>query len=194
MNEVIKNMIDRYSVRKFKDEQIKESELNQIIKAGLYAPNAGSRQSAIIAVCQDTEINRALGKQNASAFKGRVSTNTAYISKEQPSIADDPTIGDGFYGAATVITLFAPRNFLYSEMDCCLVAENMMLAACSLGIGSCFIGRTVETFSCDLGQEVLRKWDIPSDCRAFLHVILGYPASSDPAHRKPRKEGRVRQI
>jgi len=194
MNEVIKNMMDRYSVRIFKDEQIKESELEQIIEAGLYAPNAGSRQSAIIAVCGDKERNRALGKQNASAFKGRISANTAYISKEQPSIADDTTIGDGFYGAATVITLFAPENFLYSEMDCCLIAENMILAAHSLGIGSCFVGRAVETFSCDLGQEVLRKWEIPSDCRAFLHVVLGYPSSTKPGSAKPRKEGRVRRI
>jgi len=194
MNAVIKNMMERYSVRKFKDEPIEESELNQIIEAGLYAPNAGSRQSAIIAVCENKEINRALGKQNASSFKGRISTSTAYISKEQPSIADDPTIGDGFYGAATVITLFAPKNFIYSEMDCCVMAENMILAAHSLGIGSCFIGRAVETFACDLGQEVLRKWEIPSDHRAFLHVILGYPASGEPVRTKPRKEGRVRRI
>ena len=81
MNAVIKNMMERYSVRKFKDEPIEESELNQIIEAGLYAPNAGSRQSAIIAVCENKEINRALGKQNASSFKGRISTSTAYISK-----------------------------------------------------------------------------------------------------------------
>lgn len=194
MNEVIKNMMERYSVRKFQNEQIRENELTQIIEAGLYAPNAGSRQSAIIAVCQDAEINRALGNQNASAFKGRISTNTSYISKEQPSIADDPTIRDGFYGAATVITLFAPKNFLYSEMDCSLIAENMILAAHSIGIGSCFIGRAVETFACDLGQEVLRKWEIPSDCRAFLHVALGYPASNVPVQRKPRKEGRVKRI
>jgi nitroreductase len=135
-----------------------------------------------------------LGKQNAAAFEGRISTSTAYISKEQPSIADDPSIGDGFYGAPTVMTLFAPKGFLYSEMDCSLMAENMILAAHSLGVGSCFIGRAVETFACDLGQEVLRKWEIPTNHRAFLHVVLGYPASQKPVHTKPRKEGRVRRI
>lgn len=194
MNEVLKNILERYSVRKFRDEQIKDIELNQIIEAGLYAPSAGSRQSVIIAVCQDKEINHALGKHNALAFKGRISTSTAYISKEQPSIADDPTIGDGFYDAPTVITLFAPKNFPYGEMDCSVMAENMMLAAHSLTIGSCFIGRAVETFSCYLGQDVLRRWDIPSDYLAFLHVVLGYPASSQPIYKKPRKEGRVRRI
>ena len=193
MNEVIKNILERHSVRKFKGEQIEDAKLEQIIEAGLYAPNAGSRQSAIIAICQDKEINRILGKHNASAFKGQISTSTTYISKEQPSIADDPNLRDGFYGASTVITLFAPKNFIYSEMDCCVMAENMILAAHSLGIGSCFVGRAVETFSCDLGQEILKKWEIPFECRAFLHVVLGYPASAQTINRKLRKKGRVRR-
>jgi nitroreductase len=116
MNDIINNMIERRSIRKYKAEQIMEAELEAILQAGIYAPSAGSRQSAIIVVCQNAEINTALGIINKAAFTGTISTETSYISKEQPSIADNAAIQSGFYHAPTVLTLFAPKNFLYSVM------------------------------------------------------------------------------
>ena len=88
MNDSINNMIDRRSIRKYKPEQITEVELEAILQAALYAPSAGSRQSVIIVVCQNSGINTSLGKINKAAFKGRMSTETSYISKEQPSILE----------------------------------------------------------------------------------------------------------
>ena len=70
-----------------------------------------------------------------------MATATNYVSREQPSIADDPKLTNAFYDAPTVITMFAPKNFLFSVNDCAVAAENMMLAADSLGIGSCYIGQ-----------------------------------------------------
>ncbi|MDD3228802.1 MAG: nitroreductase family protein [Oscillospiraceae bacterium] len=192
MNEVINNMIERRSIRKYKADQIDKDILEQILEAGLYAPSAGSRQSGMIGVCQNPALIKILGKYNVASFKGRVSTATAYISKEQPSIADDPSIGDGFYGAPTLLTLFGPRNFLYSEADCCVMAQNMMLAAHSLGVGSCFVVRAKETFSGEEGQKLLRDWGIPTDYAAMVHVTLGYSLSDTAPAAKPRKDGRVR--
>jgi nitroreductase len=103
MNEVIKNMLERRSIRKYKSEQIAEDTLNAILLAGTYAPSAGGRQSPVIVVCQNAEVNDRLGKINRAAFKGRVSTEKSYISKEQPSIADDISLKSGFYGAPTVL-------------------------------------------------------------------------------------------
>jgi nitroreductase len=123
MNDIINNMIERRSIRKYKAEQITEAELEAILQAGIYAPSAGGRQSAIIVVCQNAELNTALGKINKAAFKGRMSTETAYISKEQPSIADNAAIQSGFYDAPTVLILFAPKNFLYSVADCYVAAQ-----------------------------------------------------------------------
>ncbi|MFV0518869.1 MAG: nitroreductase family protein [Lachnospirales bacterium] len=76
-------------------------------------------------------------------------------------------------------------------MDCSVVAENMMLAGHSLGIGSCFIGGAVETFSSDFGQEILEKWDLPKGYKGYLHIVFGYPKTDNPSP-KPRKEGRVK--
>ena len=65
----------------------------------------------------------------------------SYVSKEQLSIADDAAITNAFYDVPTVITMFAPKDFLFSKEDCALAAENMMLAADALSIGSCYIGQ-----------------------------------------------------
>lgn len=56
-----------------------------------------------------------------------MSTVDVYMSKEQSSIADDASIKNAFYDAPTVVTLFAPRKFLYAESDACVAAENMLL-------------------------------------------------------------------
>jgi nitroreductase len=194
MNEIISNMIERRSIRTYKTGQITEAELEAVLQAGIYAPSAGSRQSAIIVVCQNDELNTALGKINKAAFKGRMSTETAYISKEQPSIADNAAIQSGFYGAPTVLTLFAPKNFLYSAADCYVAAQNIMLAAHSLGVGSCMVARAEDTFSNEVGRRLQKEWGIDETYEAKIHVTLGYPDYAKPPTAKPRKDGRIIRV
>ena len=194
MNEIINNMLERRSIRKYKTEQITEAELDAILQAGIYAPSAGSRQSAIIVVCQNAELNNALGKINKAAFTGRMSTETVYISKEQPSIADNAAIQSGFYHAPTVLTLFAPKNFLYSVADCCAAAQNIMLASHSLGVGSCMVARAEDTFSSELGRRLQKEWGIDETYEAKIHVTVGYPADAKPPTAKPRKDGRIIRV
>ena len=115
-----------------------------------------------------------------------------YVSREQPSIADDPKLTNAFYDAPTVITLFAPKNFLFSAEDCAAAAENMMLAADSLGVASCYIGQGWTAFADPFGQEILRKWEIRPDYYAVMQLLLGYPRKGDShPSAKPRKEGRI---
>lgn len=191
-NAVMRNMLERHSIRRFRPEQIKEEELDTILQAGLYAPSAGGRQGVLFVVSQDKETNEKLGRIKKAHFHGRMSTADVYISKEQPSIADDASIKSAFYGAPTVVTLFAPKKFLYSESDACVAAENMLLAATSLGIGSCYIGSAWDSFDDPFGHETLVRWGVRVDYYAVLHVLLGYPQDDMTAvHAKPRKEGRV---
>ena len=89
----------------------------------------------------------------------------------------------------------APKNFLFSVDDCAVAAENMMLAADALGIGSCYIGQGWPAFADPYGQEILRQWNIPVDHYAVMQLLLGYPRESDRHPTpKPRKEGRVIRI
>lgn len=73
-----------------------------------------------------------------------------------------------------------------------VAAENMMLAADSLGIGSCYIGQGWTAFADSCGQEILRKWEIHTDYYAVMQLLLGYPKADDrhPA-AKARKEDRI---
>ena len=195
MPDIFETILHRRSIRRFEPKQIEEAALQQILQAGLYAPSAGGRQSVIFAVCQDREANERLGKIKRANSQPRMATATSFVSREQPSIADDPKLKNAFYDAPTVITMFAPKNFLFSVDDCAVAAENMMLAADALGIGSCYIGQGWTAFADPYGQEILQQWNIPSDYYAVMQLLLGYAKEGDkhPA-AKPRKEGRVLRI
>ena len=118
--------------------------------------------------------------------------NIRHRSLLPSSIADDPKLTNAFYDAPTVITLFAPKNFLFSVDDCAVAAENMMLAADALGIGSCYIGQGWPAFADPYGQGILRQWNIPADHYAVMQLLLGYAKEGDKHPTpKPRKEGRV---
>ena len=191
-NEVMKTIMYRRSIRRFEEKQIAEDELEQILQAGMYAPSAGGRQGVIFAVCQEKEVNEKLGKIKRANSNPHMATATSYVSKEQPSIADDPKIINAFYDAPTVITMFAPRNFLFSVDDCAVAAENMMLMATSLGVGSCYIGQGWTAFADPFGQKILKEWDIPDGYYAVMQLLLGYPRKGDNhPMAKPRKEKRI---
>lgn len=192
MPDVLETIMHRRAIRRFGPKQIEEAALQQILQAGLYAPSAGGRQGVIFAVCQDRAVNERLGKIKRANSHPRMATATSFVSREQPSIADDPHLINAFYDAPTVITMFAPKNFLFSVDDCAVAAENMMLAADALGIGSCYIGQGWTAFDDPYGQEILRQWSIPTDRYAVMQLLLGYPREGD-RHPipKPRKEGRV---
>lgn len=191
-NEVMNTILHRRAIRRFEERQIEEEVLEQIIQAGLYAPSAGGRQGVLFAVCQDKAVNEHLGRIKRANSQPRMATATSYVSREQPSIADDPNLKNAFYDAPTVITLFAPKNFLFAAEDCAIAAENMMLAADSLGVGSCYIGQGWTAFADPYGQEILRQWNIRADYYAVMQLLLGYPKEGDSHPTpKPRHENRV---
>lgn len=192
MNEVLKCLRERRTIRRFRKEQITEQELHLILEAGLYAPTAGGRQSPQILVCQDADINRRLGRLNRKLFGGANSDGIHFVSPTQRSIADDDSIESGFYDAPTVITLFAPKRWLYGIHDCTSVAINMMTAAWSLGVGCCFVSRAEETFLTQFGREIQRRAGIDEHYVARVHICMGYPDGEATA--KPRKAERIKYI
>ena len=195
MPDIFETIMHRRSIRRFEPKQIEEAALQQILQAGLYAPSAGGRQGVIFDVCQDKAVNERLGKIKRANSNPRMATATSFVSREQPSIADDPKLTNAFYDAPTVITLFAPKNFLFSVDDCAVAAENMMLAADALGIGSCYIGQGWTAFDDPYGQEILRRWNIPVNHYAVMQLLLGYPREGDKHPMpKPRKEGRIVRV
>ena len=186
--DILNLMKERRSIRKYQDRQIDREDLEKIIEAGLYAPNAGGGQRAKIVAVHNKELAEKIGRLNLAHFD-RSKLAGGYVSSEQPSVIDNPQIQSGFYGAPTVCVIFGSKNFLYSIPDAFCCAENMVLEAANLGIASCIIARGEETFDNEVGRELLKAWNIPDTDTARCFVILGYYDGDYPKN-KPRKENR----
>ena len=180
---------ERRSIRKYTDQKPGDEEINKIIEAGLYAPNAGGGQRSMLVVMNDKDLVEKVGRLNVGCMN-RNNLAGGYVSSEQPSIIDDPSINSGFYGAPTVVAIFAQKGFLYNIPDAFCCAENMVLEACNLGIASCIVARGEETFSTKEGNEYLRKWKVPENMECKCFVLLGYIDGEYP-HSRQRREGRV---
>lgn len=167
MNEVLKLLKQRRSIRRYKAEQIKDAELDAILEAGTYAPSGMGKQSAVMVVLQDRETIAALSKINAE-IQGNPGT-------------------DPFYGAPTVVAVLADSTSYNWLKDGSLVMGNLMNAAASLGVGSCWINRCGETFDRPEGRAYLEKWGLGESFKGVGYCILGYAEGEVPAPR-PRKE------
>lgn len=182
----------RHSIRKYTDRQISREDMAKILEAGNFAPNAGGGQRSMMVGIRNKELTTKIGIMNLAKFD-RTKLAGAYVSKEQPSVIDDATMKNGFYGAPSVVAIFGQNHFLFREADAFCCAENMILQATELGIASCIISRGAETFISPEGQELLKKWEVPENYSAICFVILGYIDGEQP-QTKPRRAGRVKMI
>ena len=182
----------RHSIRKYKEEQIRREDLEKILEAGNFAPNAGGGQRSMMVAVNNAELTTKIGRMNLLEFD-RSNLEGSYVSKEQPSCIDDPTIKNGFYGAPTVVAIFGQGNFMFRVADAFCMAENMVLQATELGIASCMISRGEETFASEEGRKLLRAWGVPEHYICSCFVILGYIDGEQPKS-KPRKPGRVKIV
>ena len=182
----------RHSIRKYTDKQISREDLELILEAGNYAPNAGGGQRSMMIAVHNAELTAKIGRMNLAGFD-RSRLLGSYVSKEQPSCIDDPTMKNGFYDAPAVVAIFCQNNFAFRVADAFCMAENMILQATELGISSCIISRGEETFASDEGQNLLKEWDVPENYSAVCFVILGYINGEQP-HTKPRKADHVKII
>ena len=189
-NEVLQTIKRRRATRAYSTQPVEKEKLQAIIEAGLYAPNAGSRQSPIIVACLDKTINEKLEDLNLQivANQNRPAGHAVQVTKSESKPTEQkPKI---FYDAPVLITIFAPKDWYNFTLDCAVAAENMLLAATSLGLGSNIIARAKETFETEYGRELQSQWGISEEYEAKLHVILGY-ALNKPENAHPRKADRV---
>ncbi len=166
-NQVLQCMKERRSIRSFEPKPVEDEKLNAILEAGTYAASGMGKQSPIMVVVKDDETKEQLRKMNA-AVMGNPDT-------------------DPFYEAPIIVIVLADKNRGTYVEDGSLVIGNLMLAAHSLGVGSCWIHRAKEEFESPEGMALLEKWGIKGDYVGVGHCILGYVKGDYPA-AKPRKE------
>ena len=167
MNDTLKVLETRRSCRNFKPDMIPEETLEQIVRAGTYAPTGMGKQSPIILAVTNKELRDQLSEENRK-------------------IMGAPESMDPFYGAPVILVVLANKAVPTHVYDGSLVMGNLMNAATAIGLGSCWINRAKEEFETEEGKALLKKWGIEGDYIGVGHCILGYPAE-EPRPAAPRK-------
>jgi len=175
MNDTLKVLETRRSCRNFKPDMIPEETLEQIVRAGTYAPTGMGKQSPIILAVTNKELRD-------------------QFSEENRKIMGAPVGMDPFYGAPVVLVVLADKNRPTHIYDGSLVMGNLMNAAHAVGVASCWIHRAKEEFESEEGKALLKKWGIEGDYVGIGHCILGYAAEGGEAPAKPRKEDYVVRV
>lgn len=170
MNETIETLLNRRSIRKFKDEQVPMDVLEQILKCGTYAPSGKNMQSAVIVVVRDRNLIEKIAAVNGS-----------FVNKEGLN---------PFYNAPTLIIVFANKNIITYKEDASAVISNIINASFSLGIDSCWVHRAYETFTTDFGKELMQKWGLNDEYVGIGNVVLGYRDCPLPPV-SPRKDNYI---
>ena len=173
-NEVLKALLERRSVRKYKPEQITDEELLTVLEAGTYAPTGMGYQDPWIVAVQNPDIIAQLVRMNAEVM----------------GVTSNP-----YYDAPTIVLVFGshPDKWRNAVQDGSLVLGNMMLAAHSIGLGSCWINREREMFDTPEGKELMERLGVSTDLVGIGALSLGYPAAP-PRPAKPRKENYYRIV
>ena len=170
--EALEVMKYRRSIRRYEPRQITDEELNYVLEAGMYAPNAKNFQSPIIIAIQDPELHR-----EVTALNWEVSSP---VMKKNPKY-------DPYYGAPTIILVLAKAGTPEPVLDGAAAITNMLNAAYAVGLGSCWINRCQLMFECEEGKALLRRWGIEGEYIGVASMSLGYAAVETP-EPPPRKE------
>ena len=168
----MENLLTRRSVRQYKQDPIPEEVLEQILKAGTYAPTGMNKQAPVMIAVTNREMRDRLSRMNAQVMG----------SDKDP-----------FYGAPVVVVVLANREVRTALYDGSLVMGNLMLAAHELGVASCWIHRAREVFETEEGKAILKELGIEGDYEGIGNCILGYADCPAPEAR-PRKENYVYYI
>ncbi len=180
MNEVIGTIKRRRSVRSYSPEQVKDEDLKALLEAGIYAPSANNTQSWFFTILQD--------QQMIDKVSGWIIGEARYMDDENArKVAATPNAAI-FRRAPTVILVSGDEAASFSRENCACAGQNIMLAAESLGLGSCwicYVGFLANRERLGLYRTEL---NLPDGYRPFFGITLGYAAGSIPeAH--PRRKG-----
>jgi len=170
MNETLQILKTRRSVRAYRADQIKEEELDAILEAGSFAPSGKSMQPCTIVSLQDPELI------------------------DMAAVVDDSRGGLAqYYGAPTVVLVFADPGVRTHKLDGAAATMNMLNAAHSLGVDSCWINIPAGAYESEKGKALLCKLGLDNTLAGVASLVLGYGSGAYP-NPKPRREGCIKKF
>ncbi|MDK2799120.1 MAG: hypothetical protein PWP27_681 [Clostridiales bacterium] len=183
MNEVLKTIKSRRSIRKYLPQQIRDSEINTIIEAGIYAATGHNEQPWYFTVIQDKELIDYMSQRTKELMSNESIEWIARIGRNEKRHL--------FHHAPTVIVVSGKQNAYSPLTDCSAAIQNMMVAAESMDIGSCWIGLVSYFFE---QEEEVKKLNIPEGYKPFYAVCFGYKDTSIKVAVPERKTDIVNYI
>ena len=176
-NAVIEAIMSRRSIRKYTDQPVEREKLETIVQCGINAPSGMNQQPWQVRVVDDADYINGL---------------TDIYKKANPKAAEEEGFKNMFRNATAVIFIGSPKNG-GGQFDCGLLGENMVLAAQSLGLGTCFLGGPVR-FMLDNEEcaPYVERLQFPEDYALLYAIAVGYPDESPEA--KPRDAAKVKFV
>ncbi|MCS7119656.1 MAG: nitroreductase family protein [Candidatus Bathyarchaeota archaeon] len=184
MNETIRAIKSRRSIRRFRTEQIPDKILDEILECAIHAPNARNQQKWHFTVIQ----NRSILAQMIDILRGNMLNSGVEFLVDR---AKDPSFNP-FGCAPTVILITADKSARFVEFDCAAAAENIMISAESLGLGSHVMAITELIFASEKGQRLKRELGIPEGYEHICTISLGYKDENPPP--KPRRRDVINYV
>jgi len=173
----------RRSVRNFTAQPVSTASIHMLLYAAVQAPTANHAEPWVFAVIQDRKLLDRLSETAKQTLWLQAQGEDADgAARRTVSLISDPDY-HVFYNSSTLIILYGKASGPFVAADCWLAAENLMLAACTAGLGSCVIGLAVPALN---SPEWKRLLDIPMELTAYAPILIGHPAEAAmPQTRKP---------
>ena len=184
-NGVFKAIYERRAIRVYSSGAVSHSQIGALIDAAIHAPSAVNAQPWGFVVIKDPRLLDRYAKE-AKALLLAEPAPPEVTNSELPDLdrLRQMVSAPGyalFHGAGTLIVIYATNAG--GVPDCFLAAQNLMLGAWALGLGTCPIGLATPLFNRD---EVKKELDVPTDWRAALPIVVGHPAGAVPtSSRRP---------
>lgn len=186
MNETIKVLLERRSIRAYENKPVSREDLDTIVNCGLYAATAMGLQPWHFSVVTDRKVLDAISAANATAVLS--DPNAPDTIKEAARSGNL----DSFRGAPVAILVSGENDRDVTIADCANATENMAIAAKALGLGSCYIASFKICLTAPGGEELKKQAGIPEGYIPYFALAIGHPAESpEPA---PRKENTVTYV
>lgn len=176
-NDVINAIMDRRSIRQYLDKPVEHEKLEVVVRCGINAPSGVNRQPWIIRVIEDQQLIK--------------DVTEVYKKENAEQVKRDPTFKNMFRNAPNIICVCTPTDG--GALDAGMLGENMMLAAQSLGLGTCCLGGPVRFLNTNANAKFfIDRLEIPEGYQLNYILAIGYPDESPAA--KPRDPSKVKYI
>ncbi|MCF8383215.1 MAG: nitroreductase family protein [Chlorobium sp.] len=174
MNETISTILMRRSVRSFRPDVVGQAELDQMIEAARHAPSAMNQQPWHFTAIRNPELLRKLEENCKSAFLQSNVEALREVAKQEGFCV--------FYHAPLMVIISGDPGAIAAQYDCTLAMENMMLAAASLGIGSCWTHAVMMFHATEKGKAIFRELGVifPDGHQPYAAAVFGWPAEPYP--------------